>query len=88
MTKVWNKHVIKAGIYVQRSRKDQTSFANSSGESTSATAPAIPTIPVSASPTWRSAFTQLHQASQYATGQYRYTNAEWYVQDTFKVTAA
>src|SRR5204863_101937 len=32
VSKVWNQHVLKAGIYVQRSRKDQTSFANSSGD--------------------------------------------------------
>jgi hypothetical protein len=30
-------------------------------------------------------YTSYTQASQYATGCYRYTNAEWYVQDTWKV---
>ncbi len=28
LTKVWGSHTIKGGIYLQRSRKDQTSFAN------------------------------------------------------------
>ncbi|MCU1233912.1 MAG: TonB-dependent receptor, plug, partial [Candidatus Solibacter sp.] len=31
LSKVWNQHTIKAGIYIQRSRKDQTSFANANG---------------------------------------------------------
>ena len=31
LTKVWGTHTIKAGVYMQRSRKDQTSFANFNG---------------------------------------------------------
>ena len=31
LTKVWGNHTIKAGVYMQRSRKDQTSFANANG---------------------------------------------------------
>jgi hypothetical protein len=31
LTKIWGKHIIKAGIYTQRSRKDQTSFGNFNG---------------------------------------------------------
>ena len=31
LTKVWGNHTIKAGFYMQRSRKDQTSFANANG---------------------------------------------------------
>jgi hypothetical protein len=31
LSKVWNQHTFKTGIYIQRSRKDQTSFANANG---------------------------------------------------------
>ena len=31
VSKVWNRHTIKAGIYMQRSRKDQTSFGDFNG---------------------------------------------------------
>ena len=31
LAKVWNQHTFKAGIYIQRSRKDQASFANANG---------------------------------------------------------
>ncbi len=31
LTKVWGKHTIKTGLYMQRSRKDQTAFANNNG---------------------------------------------------------
>ena len=31
LTKVWGKHTIKGGVYMQRSRKNQTSFANFNG---------------------------------------------------------
>lgn len=86
-TKIWNQHVIKAGIYIQRSRKDQTSFANSSGDIN---------FGDNASNPFDSGFgfanmalgvySSYNQASLYATGLYRYTNAEWFVQDQWKVT--
>ena len=31
LTKVWRNHIIKAGFYMQRSRKDQTSFGAFNG---------------------------------------------------------
>jgi hypothetical protein len=31
LSKVWHQHTLKAGIYIQHSRKDQTSFANANG---------------------------------------------------------
>jgi hypothetical protein len=34
VSKVLNRHTLKAGMYLQRSRKDQTSFANANGSLT------------------------------------------------------
>ncbi|HEV3198968.1 MAG TPA: hypothetical protein VGZ73_13720, partial [Bryobacteraceae bacterium] len=87
LAKVWNQHTIKAGIYVQRSRKDQTSFANANGSydfSDDASNPLDTGFGFAnaALGIYRS-FTQ---ASKYATGMYRYTNIEMYVQDTWKVS--
>lgn len=87
LSKVWNQHTLKAGVYVQRSRKDQTSFAAANGSydfSDDASNPLDTGFGFSnaALGVYRS-FTQ---ASKYATGMYRYTNTEFYVQDTWKVT--
>ncbi len=87
VTKVWNAHVIKAGFYFQRSRKDQTSFANSSGS--------IDFGDDSSNPLDTNfgfanmalgVYRTYNQASGYFTGLYRYSNVEWYGQDTWKVT--
>lgn len=87
VSKVWNQHTFKAGFYLQRSRKDQTSFANfdgdiNFGDSTS--------NPFDTGYGFANAATGVYntftQASQFATGRYRYWNLEFYVQDTWKVT--
>ncbi len=87
VSKVWNQHVIKAGVYVSRSRKDQSSFAPFNGvfqfgdDSTN---------PVDSGYGYANAalgvFRSYQQASKYANGMYRYTNAEWFVQDVWKLT--
>jgi hypothetical protein len=75
------------GVYLQRRQKDQTSFANSSasinfGEST--------TNPFDSTYGYANAalgaYNTYTQASQYATGHYRYSNIEWYVQDNWKLS--
>lgn len=87
ISKVWNRHVIKGGAYIQRSRKDQTSFAAANGDfnfndnvnNPLDTGFAFANAAVGV-------FNSYNQASQYATGKYRYTNAEFYIQDTWKTT--
>ncbi len=83
---VKGNHTFKTGLYFQRSQKDQTSFANSSGsinfgDSTS--------NPLDSTFGYANValgiYTSFEQASQYATGKYRYNNIEWYVQDNWKV---
>lgn len=86
-SKVLNKHALKAGLYFQRSQKDQTSFGPANG-----------TINFDNNPGNQfdtgfafanaalGVFNTFTQATQYATGKYRYTNLEFYVQDNWKAT--
>jgi hypothetical protein len=87
VSKVWRQHVFKAGIYVQRSRKDQTSFANANGQINFGDSSSNPNdTGFGFANAAIGAFSSFNQASQYATGQYRYTNVEFYLQDTWKTT--
>jgi hypothetical protein len=85
-SKVYNQHLFKFGFYGQRSRKDQTSFADSSGvfdfgDNSS--------NPYDSGYGFANAalgiYTNFKQASSYLLGKYRYSNIEWYAQDTWKV---
>jgi hypothetical protein len=86
LTKVWGPHVIKAGFYFQRSRKDQTSFGNSSGDINFGDGGGNPNDTGFG---WANmalgVYQTFNQASVYATGKYRYSNVEWYVQDAWKL---
>ena len=87
LTKVWGRHTSKVGIYVQKSLKDQSGFAQPQRRhqlqrrrqptrSTPATPPPTPRPACS---------TASRQASLYPIGEYRYWNIEWYAQDNWKV---
>jgi hypothetical protein len=85
-SKIVGKHALKTGLYFQHSWKDQTVFTNANGN--------INFIDSIANPLdtgfgYANAaigvFQSFNQASAYPTGQYRYTNLEFYVQDTWKV---
>jgi hypothetical protein len=85
---VLSNHTLKTGIYFQRSQKDQTSFANSSGNinfGDSASNPFDTTYGYANAAL--GIYNTYNQASQYATGHYRYSNVEWYVQDNWKVSS-
>ena len=87
LSKVWGAHTLKIGMYISRSRKDQSSFApfngnfnfgdNSSNPLDTGYGYANAAVGV---------FQTFQQASQYANGMYRYTQAEGYIQDNWKVT--
>jgi len=87
VSKVWEQHTFKTGIYIQRSRKNQTSFADANGNyqfGTDATNPydtgnGLANMLLGLVDTF-------DQASAFLTGQYRYYNIEGYFQDTWKVT--
>jgi hypothetical protein len=87
LTKVWEKHTIKAGIYLQRSRKDQTSFGNANGSYNFGDNSANPyDTGFGYSNALLGVYNTFSQASNYINGMYRYWNEEQFVQDTWKVT--
>ena len=88
LTKVWGAHRIKIGAFLERSRKDQSSFGNNNGffnfgDSTS--------NPIDTGYGYSNAILGVYQtfdqASAYINGQYRYWNIEPFIQDTWKVTS-
>jgi len=87
LSKVFSKHVVKVGLYVQFSQKDQTSFANANGSfdfSDNSSNPYDTQYGFANAAV--GVYNSFTQASQYVTGRYRYRNTEFYAQDTWKVT--
>lgn len=87
VSKVWHQHTFKTGIYVQRSRKDQTSFADANGNYSFASDPSNPYDTGNGIANVATGiFDTFDQANAFLTGKYRYTNFEGYFQDTWKIT--
>ena len=94
VTKVINKHTLRAGIFVQRARKDQIAWGNFNGQVSFSNC-ATSSTPVTCADNlsgnaYASAllgqFTSLSQSSARPIGYFRYTNVEFYGQDTWKLT--
>ena len=87
VAKIWDRHAFKFGMYMQRSRKNQTSFGafdgsynfgdNSSNPYDTGYGYANAALGV---------YNSFSQAANFINGQYRYWNIEFYAQDTWKVT--
>ena len=87
LSKVWHQHTFKMGGYLQRSRKDQSSFASFNGSFDFGDNASNPfDSQYGFANAALGVYNTFTQASQYALGQYRYWNVEGYVQDTWKVT--
>jgi hypothetical protein len=87
-SKVWNNHVIKIGAYTQRSRKDQTTFSCFNGCYDFQDNPNNPyDTGYGFANAAAGVYNSFSQASAALEGHYRYTNIEWYAQDTWKVTS-
>ena len=81
LSKVWGAHAFKTGFFFQRNRKDQPAWGNYNGE-----------FHFQVDPTghpWANAllgyYDWFKQTDRRPEGFFRYTNLEWYAQDTFKV---
>jgi hypothetical protein len=86
VSKVWGKHLIKTGIFVQRSRKDQAAGASMTLNFSNNTA-----NPNNTGHPYSNAllgnFDSMNEPQRdIFQGQYRNTNVEWYLQDNFKLT--
>jgi hypothetical protein len=94
ISKVWGVHTLKAGVYVNRSRKDQAAGNSMSIVFNPLNNPggtanlANPTNTGHAyADALLGAFNSLNQPTRgIYQGQYRSTNVEWYIQDNWKAT--
>src|ERR1051326_3506725 len=87
VTKVWGKHTIKGGVFLQRSRKDQTSFGDNNGSYNFGDNSANPLdTGYGYANALLGVYNTFDQASAYINGKYRYWNIEEFIQDTWKVT--
>ena len=87
LTKIWGQHTLKTGIYLQRSRKDQTSFADNNGRYNFGDTPNNPfDTGYGYSNALLGVYQTFDQASAYINGMYRYWNIEGFIQDTWKIT--
>ncbi len=86
VSKIFGAHTVKAGIYLQKSLKDQTAFTSVNGyiyfdRDTN--------NPGDTNWAWSNAmlgnYQRIQQSNQVLNGQYRYWNVEWYVQDNWRV---
>jgi hypothetical protein len=85
LTKVMGGHAAKVGFYYQKSLKDQSAFANHNGEyvfSNSANNPYDSSHPFANAAL--GVFNTFNQASAFLKPKWRYTNIEWYLQDTWR----
>ncbi len=87
LNKVVGRHSLKAGIYIQRSRKDQTSFSTTNGNYNFGDNSSNPyDTGFGFANAAIGVYNSFTQANAYLNGMYRYTNLEVYVQDTWKIT--
>jgi Carboxypeptidase regulatory-like domain/TonB-dependent Receptor Plug Domain len=87
VSKVWNQHTFKFGLYMQKSIKDQTSFGAFDGAYNFGDNSNNPfDTGFGFSNAAVGVYNTFSQAANEINGQYRYWNIEWYAQDTFKIT--
>jgi hypothetical protein len=87
VSKIWGRHAFKAGTYLQRSRKNQTSFGAFDGSYNFGDNSSNPyDTGFGFSNAALGVYNSFTQAANFINGQYRYWNIEFYAQDTWKVT--
>jgi hypothetical protein len=88
VSKIVKQHTFKFGVYIQRSRKDQTSFGAFDGTYNFGDTSANPyDTNFGFSNAALGVYQTFSQAANFINGQYRYTNLEFFAQDTWKVTS-
>lgn len=86
LSRTQGQHSIKVGFYLQRSRKDQTNFGPVDGSYNFGDDPSNPFDSQQGfSNAALGIYNSFSQASKYINGQFRYTNIEWYGQDSWKI---
>jgi hypothetical protein len=90
VTKLLGKHTLKAGIFIERSRKDQSSWGNANGTfNFSGNDNTQQSMGMQTGDPYANAllgyFTSFQQQNARQRGYYRYSNVEFFLQDTYKV---
>ncbi len=87
LSKVWGTHATMAGIYVERTRKDQSSNATIRGAISFNRNQNI--NPLDTNYAYATAllgyYDSYSEANAWLQGQYRFTNVEWYIKDQWRV---
>ncbi len=87
VSKVYRQHTFKFGVYIQRSRKDQTSFGAFDGAYNFGDTSANPyDTNYGFANAALGVYQTFSQAANFINGQYRYTNLEFFAQDTWKIS--
>ncbi|HLK49734.1 MAG TPA: TonB-dependent receptor [Bryobacteraceae bacterium] len=87
LTRIMGSHTLKTGIFLERSRKNQSSFGNNNGFYNFGDTTANPfDTGFGFSNAALGVYQTMDQAQNYINGEYRYWNIEGFVQDTWKVT--
>jgi hypothetical protein len=90
VTKIYGQHTLKAGFFFERSRKDQIAYGNSNGSfvfwGQDNSHPALQTNDPFSNALLGD-YNNFTQTNNRRNGQYRFTNAEGYLQDTWRVNA-
>ena len=85
-TRIMGSHTLKAGLFMERSRKNQSSFGNNNGFYNFGDTTANPLdTGFGFANAALGVYQTMDQAVNYINGQYRYWNIEEFVQDTWKV---
>lgn len=86
VSKIAGSHMLKFGVYIERTRKDQSANALTRGN---LSFDRDRNSPLDTNYAWASAlmgiYTSYDEANANPQGQYRFTNLEWYAQDTWRV---
>ncbi len=86
ISKVWGSHVSKAGVYYFTSLKPQTArFSNNGSISFSDNSSNPFDTQFGFANAITGVFNNYQQASSHTTGNYKYFNLEWYLQDNWKI---
>jgi Carboxypeptidase regulatory-like domain/TonB-dependent Receptor Plug Domain len=90
LSKMLGKHLLKAGILVERSRKDQSSWGNANGSFGFQTGASTLPASLDTGDPYANAllgnYSSFQQQNGRPRGYYRYTNIEFYLQDNYKLT--
>jgi hypothetical protein len=86
LSKVFTNHTITGGFSIERDRKDQSNGSGNGSLNFSTNSNNTTDTGYTWADTLTGNFNTYSQVTQQRTGKYRFTNGEWYIADTWKVS--